>query len=246
MHGNPLLEPLLDPAKIDGTSYMHEGKYVLTWQMRPEKPFEMLACVAEKAEDTPSGHWDIHAEPREVQDIFSDFSYEITENLKNADSVMKSNMGDLPVLETWRSPNDRVVLAGDAAHGMIPHAASAPSCAIEDAAVLAEALTWASEQGKPVGDATKVYEQIRKPRVTRFQELSRNHYGFLSASGEGVKHRNAALKALDEEMWETLKIPEEERRKIPKPERDPNAPFPTQWMYDYDAIEEVSGPSSRL
>lgn len=213
--------------------------------MSPERQFEMLACVVEKANDTPPGRWDIGAEPREVQGSFSDCCYEITENLKDADSIMKWNMGDLPALETWRSPNGCVVVAGDAAHTMIPHAASGPSSAIEDAAVLAETLTWASEHGRSVCDATKVYEQIRKPRVTRLQEISRQHYGFLNASGEAVKHRNAALRELDKQMWETLKIPEE-RRKIPKPEPDPTAPFQAQWLYGYDAIQDVSDFLSRI
>lgn len=222
---------------------MLEGKYVLTWPMRPNKPFEMLACIAEKASDTPAGQWGIRAEPEEVQRLFSSFCPEITESLKHTDSVIKWNMGDLPTLETWRSPNGRVVLAGDAAHAMITHAASGPSSAIEDAAVLAETLTWAAQRGGSISKATEAYEQIRKPRVTRLQEISREHYGFLSASGEAVKYRNTALKELDNQMWETLKIPEEERRKIPKPEPDPNAPFPTQWLYGYDAIQDVSDSS---
>lgn len=119
---------------------------------------------------------------------------------------------------------------------MIPHAASGSSSAIEDATVLAETLTWAFQQGKPVGDATEAYEQIRKPRVTRLQEISRDHYGFLGASGEAAKARDAMLRELERQMWETLRMPEEERRKMLKLELDMMAPFLAQWIYGYDAI----------
>lgn len=73
MYGGPLLEALLDPAKLDETSYMHDGKYVLTWQMCPGAPFEMVAGVSEKAPDIPTGKWGIRASPEEVQDRFSHF-----------------------------------------------------------------------------------------------------------------------------------------------------------------------------
>ena len=240
MHGDPLLEALLDPSKLDGTSYMHDGKYVLTWQMRPGAPFEMIAGVSEKALDIPTGKWGIHVTPEEVQDRFSHFCSQITIPLKHIESAVKWNIGDLPVLETWRSPNGRVVLAGDAAHAMIPHAASGSSSAIEDAAVLAETLTWAFQHGKPIREATRSYEQIRKPRVTRLQQISRDHYGFLGASGEAAKARDTMLRELDRQMWESLKIPEEERRKMPKPEPDMMAPFPAQWIYGYNATQDVS------
>jgi 2-polyprenyl-6-methoxyphenol hydroxylase-like FAD-dependent oxidoreductase len=240
MYGDPLLEALLDPTKLDGTSYMHDGKYVLTWQMGPDAPFEMIASVLEEAKDIPTGKWGIHVSPEEVQDRFSHFCSPIDVALKHIESAIKWNIGDLPPLETWRSPNNRVVLAGDAAHAMTLHAAAGILSAIEDAAVLAETLTWAFQHSKPVEDAIESYEQIRKPRVTRLQEVSRTHSGFLGASGELAKIRDARLREMDKKMWETLRIPEEERRKLPKPKSDMMAPFPGQWMYGYDAIQDVS------
>jgi len=240
MYGDPQLEALLDPAKLDGTSYMHDGKYVLTWQMCPRSSFEMIAGISEKAPDIPTGKWGIRANPEEIQDRFSHFCPQISALLKHIGGTTKWNIVDLPALETWRSPNGRIVLAGDAAHAMTPHAAAGSSSAIEDAAVLAETLTWAFQHGKSVGDATEWYEQIRKPRVTRLQEISRDFCDFLGASGEAAKARDTMLRELDREMWETLRIPEEERKKMPKPEPDMMAPFPAEWIYGYDAMQEVS------
>lgn len=240
MLGNPLLEPLLDSAKVDGNSYMMEGKYVVTWPMRPELPFELLASVTEKDSDISAGTWLHTADAREVQAKFSQFCPQVIELLKNVNGVMKWSIGELPSLETWRSPNGRVVLAGDAAHGMIPHAASGPSSAVEDVAVLAETLTWAIKYGKSIGAATEAYEKIREPRTTKLQRLSRERDGFLGAGGEAVKARNEILRELDRRLWETLKIPEEERRRTPKPEMNSSDPYPTQWLYGFNAILDVS------
>jgi salicylate hydroxylase len=239
MYGDPLLEALLDPAKPDGTSYMHDGKYVLTWQ-RSGVAFEIVTGTLEKAPGVPAGKWAIRASPEEVQDRFSHFCSQVSSALKHTKSATKWNIGDLPELETWRSPNGRIVLAGDAAHAMIPHAAGGSSSAIEDAAVLAETLTWAFRHSKPISAAAEAYEKIRKPRVTRLQEVSRYCYGFLGASGEAAKARNERLRELDRQMQETLRIPEEERRKLPVPELDMTAPFPAQWIYGYDTVQDVS------
>lgn len=245
MFGNPLLESLLDPTMLDGTSYVLEGKYFLTWPMQPEMPFEMVASVSGQDPDLPAGKWGTRALPEEVKGHLSHFCAEVTEPIKHVDQVLKWSSGDLPVLETWRSPNGRVVLAGDAAHAVIPHAAQGPSAAIEDAAVLAETLTWAFQHSRPIESATEAYERIRKPRATRMQEISCMHYRSLVAGGDAAKARDAAFRALDKQTWENLEVPEEVRRKEPKPPQDMSERFPGQWIYGYNAILEVSAIHER-
>jgi 2-polyprenyl-6-methoxyphenol hydroxylase-like FAD-dependent oxidoreductase len=65
----------------------------------------------------------------------------------------------MPRLLTWH--NGRVVLIGDAAHAVGPHAGQGASMAIEDALVLAACLE--AEQNH--GDAFRRYEAVRRPRV---------------------------------------------------------------------------------
>ncbi len=66
---------------------------------------------------------------------------------------------DMPRLPTWH--RGRVVLIGDAAHAVGPHAGQGASMAIEDALVLAACL----EAERSHADAFGRYEAVRRPRV---------------------------------------------------------------------------------
>ena len=60
----------------------------------------------------------------------------------------------------------RIVLLGDAAHAMAPYAAQGAGMAIEDAAVLADAL---SRTGEPRA-AAELYEAERRPRIDKVRK----------------------------------------------------------------------------
>ncbi|HEY7431811.1 MAG TPA: FAD-dependent monooxygenase [Streptosporangiaceae bacterium] len=70
-------------------------------------------------------------------------------------------------LDRWQA--GRVVLAGDAAHATAPHMGEGGAMALEDATVLAEALTEAGT----VPDALASFEGRRQPRVAWVQEQSK-------------------------------------------------------------------------
>lgn len=65
---------------------------------------------------------------------------------------------------------ERVVLIGDAAHGMTPFAAQGAAMAIEDAAVLARHVAAA---GAGIAPALAAYEAERRPRVDRTRKRGR-------------------------------------------------------------------------
>lgn len=65
-----------------------------------------------------------------------------------------------------------VALAGDAAHAMLPFAAQGAAMGIEDAAVIADCLKSALENGGGAAEAFKAYEQIRRPRVLKAARLA--------------------------------------------------------------------------
>jgi len=68
--------------------------------------------------------------------------------------------------------NGPLCLVGDAAHAMLPFAAQGGACAIEDAAILAEQC---SKNPDDLITAFKGFEKIRKRRVNRVLEISRNN-----------------------------------------------------------------------
>jgi 2-polyprenyl-6-methoxyphenol hydroxylase-like FAD-dependent oxidoreductase len=77
----------------------------------------------------------------------------------DADSVVVTGLVDLPELPRWHRGS--VVLAGDAAHAMLPFAGQGAAQGIEDAVVLAEAVAG--------GESLDAYERRRKPRADRFR-----------------------------------------------------------------------------
>ena len=73
----------------------------------------------------------------------------------------------MPRLSQWSDGN--VLLIGDAAHAIGPHAGQGGSLALEDAAVLADCLS----AEKDIGTALKVYEQRRRRRVDEIAIMTR-------------------------------------------------------------------------
>ncbi|KAJ4355471.1 uncharacterized protein N0V89_003487 [Didymosphaeria variabile] len=69
----------------------------------------------------------------------------------------------------------RIILIGDGAHAMPPHAGAGASQAVEDAYVLAEVLTMISDGDDSlatVSAALRAAESVRKPRFLKVQDIS--------------------------------------------------------------------------
>jgi salicylate hydroxylase len=95
----------------------------------------------------------------------------------------------------------RVTLLGDACHPMYPFMAQGAAQAIEDGAALAALL---AAGGEPV-ETLRRYEQIRLPRVTRLQEMSRaNKHRYHMPDGAEQEARDAAMAANRERAPDTM------------------------------------------
>lgn len=82
---------------------------------------------------------------------------------------------DLPRLPRWH--RDRVVLVGDAAHGMTPNLGQGAAQSFEDVAVLALEL-----RALPIAEALRAYEKARKRRAERIARQSRTMGRIFQAS----------------------------------------------------------------
>ncbi|WP_372910955.1 FAD-dependent monooxygenase [Salinigranum sp.] len=105
--------------------------------------------------------------------------------------VVRTDLEDLPPLEAWS--RDRVVLAGDAAHAMLPFAGQGAAQAVEDGLMLADAIATHDTHTA----AFAAYERERKPRADRVRTES-HRLGRLGTmqSGLGCRLRNAAVAAV--------------------------------------------------
>jgi 2-polyprenyl-6-methoxyphenol hydroxylase-like FAD-dependent oxidoreductase len=83
------------------------------------------------------------------------------------DDLILTDLEDLPSLGSWS--RNRVVLAGDAAHAMLPFAGQGAAQAIEDGLLLADAIATCETHER----AFEAYESERKPRADRVRAESR-------------------------------------------------------------------------
>jgi 2-polyprenyl-6-methoxyphenol hydroxylase-like FAD-dependent oxidoreductase len=77
---------------------------------------------------------------------------------------------DMDEIPHWSA--NHTVLLGDAGHPVLPFGFSGASMAIEDAVTLANLLPSDIESTQ-IQDRLLLYEQIRKPRIARVREHSR-------------------------------------------------------------------------
>lgn len=107
-----------------------------------------------------------------------------------------------PTWRTWplfdRPPGlawsrDRCTLLGDAAHPMLPFLAQGASQAIEDAAVLAEAIATCPLD---VAQAFRRYESMRRPRAERVQQASRIQGRIYHLGGAAALARDTVMKLM--------------------------------------------------
>jgi salicylate hydroxylase len=120
----------------------------------------------------PAREWTVESWSAEgrIDDLraeFAGWADELSTLLAAADRTGRWALLDRDPLPRWT--NGPVALLGDAAHPMFPFFAQGAAQAIEDGAVVARCL--AAEPSDPV-TALRLYEDIRRPRATRLQQLS--------------------------------------------------------------------------
>ena len=128
-----------------------------------------------------------------------------------ADTCFIWALFDREPLPRWSA--GRITLLGDACHPMYPFMGQGAAQAIEDGATLAACLV-AAGGGEPA-EALSRYETLRRPRVTRLQEMSRANKTRFHL------HDGAAQEARDAE-WARAG------------DRSPDA---LRWLYEFDAMK---------
>jgi len=123
--------------------------------------------------------WTTAGDPDELRALYAAFHPEARELLDAVDSVLKSALYVRDPLPRWST--DRVTLLGDACHPMMPFMAQGAGQAIEDAVVLARALT---ESDLDPAKQLRAYESARRDRTAAIQVGSRGNQ-WLKDSGNG-------------------------------------------------------------
>lgn len=139
--------------------HMGPHRHVVSYPLRGG---EMLNIVAVQERDAwASESWSQQDDPAAVEAAFADFCPEVRDMLGDIEAVNLWGLFRHPVARVWH--RDGTVLLGDAAHPTLPFLAQGASMALEDAWVLAEALS----ADMPRDQALQVYQSRREGRVRR-------------------------------------------------------------------------------
>jgi salicylate hydroxylase len=153
-------------------------------------------AVVEGPETWPhEDKWIVGAQPGDATRCFANWHPAVTEMI-DAGWVDK-RWGLFVVQQPKRWHTGRVVLIGDAAHGMLPHQGQGANVTIEDVITLAELLVRRRQQS--LVDTFAAYERLRKGRTRSIQRASWATNTALHLSDDAaLDRRNSALKKFPE------------------------------------------------
>ncbi|OAA56110.1 Aromatic-ring hydroxylase-like protein [Cordyceps fumosorosea ARSEF 2679] len=157
---DPLLLSMMDQNIV--VRYMGPGGHVVTYPVRNGSFYNIVLLHPAKEGTLSDDAWTSKGSRDDMLQFYAAWSPVIRRWLAHSDEdVLEWVLYVYPSLPTWiQGP---VALLGDACHPMLPYVAQGAANAIEDAAVLATALTCTPN----VPLALKMYEAIRKPRAER-------------------------------------------------------------------------------
>jgi salicylate hydroxylase len=170
------------------TLWLGPGRHLVHYPISGGWLVNVVAFVP--AGDWRTESWTADGDVADLRAEFASWDAPLRQLIASARTTKRWAIFDREPLERWTA--GRIGLLGDAAHAMLPFFAQGAAQAVEDAAVLAGCLADASPAS--VGAALLRYEQIRRPRASQVQRMSRgrevqNHLD----DGPAQQARDAAL-----------------------------------------------------
>lgn len=148
-----------------------------------------INVVAVVSENWRSDDWASNANGAALMGHFSHWWAPIRMLLNAQDEWRRWSLYELPTMKRWREGG--IVLAGDAAHAMLPFFAQGGVMALEDAAELARAV---KRSGQNYHAAWQLFEQERRGRIAHVQYASRKNGRTYHMSGTQAWGRDMALR----------------------------------------------------
>jgi salicylate hydroxylase len=133
--------------------------------------------------------WVDRGEVADVIAAYAGWHTQVLSIIGSADEIYKWALFDRAPLPRWSV--GRVTLLGDSCHPMLPFMGEGAAQAIEDAATLKGCLLKFSGD---VPAALRLYEQLRLPRASRLQAMSKNNKArFHMSDGPAQENRDAQM-----------------------------------------------------
>jgi salicylate hydroxylase len=150
------------------TLWLGPGRHLVHYPISAGRLVNLVAIVP--AGDWRHESWTADGEIAELKALFEGWDAPVHQLIASATETKRWALYDRSPLPSWTS--GRVALLGDAAHAMLPFFAQGAAQAVEDAEVLAACLRDADREN--VGAALQRYQQLRLPRASQVQRMSRD------------------------------------------------------------------------
>ena len=221
-------------------------RHIIGYRIAKGEYYNVVVNIPDEGSDAELAAYNQPGDLEEMRREFQGWDDTVTTMLKLAEKCTKWTIAEVPSLPTWSSENSRVVLLGDACHAMTPHAASGAAMTIEDAEVLGRCVARCQTFGDLKG-AVAAYEEIRKTRCERVQQMARDNATIFSLpDGPEQEARDANLGRATTALLQELEYGKEVRK--PKPDISKPYPHPevVMWLYGYDAAAETDNYFQRM
>lgn len=167
------------------TAFLHPGVHLVTYPVRAGTEINLVAVT--KGGSLGEG-WDSEQDPQALYSAFDGAHRELLEIVKRAGAWLPWPLHAVEI-GSWTRPGG-LALVGDAAHAMTPFAAQGAAMAIEDAAILADAVAATPDD---IAGALTRYEKLRRPRIARVARRGALNHLAWHARGTVALARNLVL-----------------------------------------------------
>jgi len=174
--------------KKTATNWMGPGGHLVHYYVSSGRFLNFVAVSEQQNWDRES--WTDPAEIEDALACFENWHPQVRSIIRSVDTIFKWALFDRDPFPEWS--RGRVTLLGDACHPMLPFMGQGAAQAIEDSAVLALCVQRTAELG--IAGALKRYEELRRPRTSELQALSRrNAKTFHLHDGPNQEKRDARM-----------------------------------------------------
>ncbi|KAL6714233.1 hypothetical protein ACLMJK_007656 [Lecanora helva] len=191
-----------------------DGKQIIVYPVDFEEQINVVCTydrhlTAEEtsnADDATAVAYNQKASLQTVKDIFRNFEPRAQRLIELADSETFRMWELLDMDDIPRWTNNHAVMIGDACHPVLPFGFSGASMGIEDAITLSVLFPADTPKGNEIAARLELYEKIRRPRVARVRDYSREvargvedlqrakDYRYFLMSHDAVKFAEDALR----------------------------------------------------
>ena len=160
---------LMNGATIDGSAkWWGPDRHIVMYYVTPQRD-EIYFVTSTPEPEFQVESWSAKGDLEVLRQAYKEFHPQVRTVLEACPDVHKWALFERDPMPQWRK--GKITLLGDACHPMTPYMAQGAATAIEDAAVIARCLDGVRRDG--VEPALQRYEDHRKPRTARIQQISR-------------------------------------------------------------------------